>query len=181
LAKPAARKLKVFQAQLGFYDSVVAAPSRAAALRAWGVHQNLFASGEAHVTEDGDAVKAALERPHTPLKRAVGSKGPFGLAASLPDVPNAPKRRPPAKSAAKAKPEPLKRPPADRTALDAAEAALRTLDEDRRTEDAALRHQQEALDMKKSAAQADYVVRRKSATAAVAEARKAYRKAGGGD
>jgi len=40
---PAKRKLKVFQAQLGFYDTVVAVPGRAAALRAWGVHQDLFA------------------------------------------------------------------------------------------------------------------------------------------
>ena len=43
----AGRKLKVFQAQFGFYDTIVAAPSQAAALRAWGVNQNLFASGEA--------------------------------------------------------------------------------------------------------------------------------------
>jgi hypothetical protein len=32
-------KLKVFQAQFGFYDTVVTAPSQAAALCAWGVSQ----------------------------------------------------------------------------------------------------------------------------------------------
>ena len=31
----AARKLKVFQAQFGFYDTVVAAASHTAGLRAW--------------------------------------------------------------------------------------------------------------------------------------------------
>ena len=53
----AVRKLKVFQAQFGFYDTVVAAPSRAAALRAWGTHQNLFASGEAKVATDEAATR----------------------------------------------------------------------------------------------------------------------------
>ena len=37
----AGRKLKVFQAQFGFYDTIVAAPSQAAALRACG-----FTAGE---------------------------------------------------------------------------------------------------------------------------------------
>ena len=58
-----ARKLKVFQAQLGFYDTVVAAPSQAAALRAWGVHQNLFADGLARITDEEHAVEAALAQP----------------------------------------------------------------------------------------------------------------------
>lgn len=41
------KSLKVFQAQFDFYDVVVAAPSQAAALRAWGVHQKLFTDGMA--------------------------------------------------------------------------------------------------------------------------------------
>jgi type IV secretory pathway VirB10-like protein len=176
LAKPA-RKLKVFQAQFGFYDTVVAAPSQAAALRAWGVHQNLFASGEARIADDADAVKAALAHPETPLKRAVGSKDPFGLEAALPHIPDAPKR----KAAAKAKPAPPAKPPADRGALDAAEAALEQLDEARKREEAALRREQDALDARKSASQSAYVAARKDATAAVVKAREGYRKAGGRD
>ena len=38
-----ARKLKVFSAQMGFVRAVVAAPSRKAALEAWGVRDDLFA------------------------------------------------------------------------------------------------------------------------------------------
>jgi hypothetical protein len=77
--------LKVFQAQFGFYDSVVAASSQAAALRAWGTHQNLFADGQARVTMDEAAVKAALSHPETPLRRAVGSNDGFELEpANLP-------------------------------------------------------------------------------------------------
>src|ERR1700761_9309184 len=163
----AARKLKVFQAQFGFYDTVVAASSQAAALRAWGTHQNLFASGEATVTTDGAAITAALQHPETPLRRAVGSNDAFQLEpASLPKGPAAPKR-PVAKPAAKAKPASPRKPPADRTALDAAEAALRQLDEARKQEEADLRRRQDALDAEKSTAQAAYVEGRKAATAAV--------------
>lgn len=177
----ASRKLKVFQAQFGFFDTVVAASSQAAALRAWGTHQNLFASGEAKPATDDAAVPAALEHPETPLRRAVGSSDPFQLEpASLPRVPDAPKRKT-APAAAKPKPVAAAKPAADRTALDAAEAALRKLDEARKREEAEFRQQEEALEAAKSEAQSAYVEHRKAATAAVVEARQAYRGAGGED
>jgi hypothetical protein len=170
VAKPNARRLKVFQAQIGFYDTVVAAPSQAAALRAWGVHQNLFASGGATVIADGAAVAAALEHPETPLRRAIGSKDSFQLApAQSPRAPKTPKRR--AGETAKA--------PADRTALDAAEAALRKLDADRKREEADFQRRQEALEEQKDEAQSAYGDNRKAATTALVKARQAYRKAGG--
>jgi hypothetical protein len=182
VAKARSRKLKVFQAQFGFYDTVVAAPSQAAALRAWGTHQNLFASGDARVTTDEAAVKAAIEHPETPLRRAVGSNDPFEVEPrSLPNVPDAPKRPPPAKAKAKPASTAKARPPADRSRLDAAEKALRDLDVRRKAEEADLRREEEALEDKKSKAQAAYVEARKAATSAVVEAREAYRKAGGRD
>jgi len=177
----AGRKLKVFQAQFGFFDTVVAAPSQAAALRAWGTRQNLFASGEARVTDDEAAVTAAIEHPETPLRRAVGSNDPFELEpTSLPKVPDAPKRP---SQTVKPKREPAKKqkPPADRSKLNAAEAAVRELDERRKAEEAGLRREEEALEQKKADAQAAYVEARKAATAAVVDARQAYRKAGGDD
>lgn len=177
----AARKLKVFQAQFGFYDTVVAAASQAAALRAWGTHQNLFASGEAKVTTDEAAIAAALQHPETPLRRAVGSAEPFQLEpASLPKIPEAPKRAT-AKPAAKSRPALAPKASVDRSALDAAESALRQLDEARKREEADFRRRQDELDEAKSAAQAAYVEGRKAATAAVVAARKAYRNAGGED
>ena len=100
----AGRKLKVFQAQFGFYDTVVAAPSQAAALKAWGVNQNLFASGEAKLTTDAAAVAAAMAKPEIPLRRAVGSTDPFALEPTgLPAVPDAPKKAA-AKPVAKSRP-----------------------------------------------------------------------------
>ena len=66
-----APQAEVFQAQFGFYDTVVASASQAAALRAWGTHQNLFASREATIATDETAIEAALRYPETPLRRAV--------------------------------------------------------------------------------------------------------------
>jgi hypothetical protein len=183
MASKGERRLKVFQAQLGFFDTIVAAPSQAAALRAWGVHQNLFADGQARVADDPPAIAAALAQPGIPLRRAPGSQDPFAReAASLPRVPDAPKTakgkgktKGRTEAAAAAPP----RPPADRSALDAAEAALRHLDHDRRAEEAAFRQRQEALDADREAAQAAYVARHEAVGRALAAARAAYRKAGG--
>ena len=181
MAKATKRKLKVFQAQFGFYDTVVAAPSQTAALRAWGTHQNLFSSGEAGITEDAAAVAAALEHPETPLRRAVGSNDAFELQpTSLPKAPDAPKRsRKATAKAAGRRPPPPARPRADRSTLDAAEAALRDLNERRKAQEAELAREQEALDAKRAAAQHAYVETRRKAAAAVPAARDAYRKAGG--
>src|ERR1700761_4096261 len=156
LPKTATRKLKVFQAQFGFFDTVLAAPSYAAALRAWGTHRNLFATGHAKVATDEAAIAAALEHPGTPLRRAVGSNEPFALEpTSLPKLPDTPKATPastrPPPSKAKPKAEPVRRPLADRSRLDAAEAALGELDDRRKREEADLRRQQEELDAKRTA------------------------------
>ena len=173
-----ARGLKVFQARFGFHDSVVAAPSQAAALRAWGIHQNLFAEGQASVTDDPKVVEAARAHPETPLRRVAGSNGAFELdPRALPQVPDAPKDKP-AKGASKPK-APVVRPPADRSDLDAAEAALRTLDERRKREEARMREQQADLEREMAERKAAYAADRQTRTAAVAAARQAYRKAGG--
>ncbi|RYB01943.1 hypothetical protein [Lichenibacterium ramalinae] len=170
------RRLKVFQTHLGFFDTVVAAPSQAAALRAWGTHQNLFADGQARVTDDPQAVEAALAHPEVPLKRAVGSGDPFAReSVSLPKVPDAP-RRTGAKPSGKPSPPP--KPPPDRSALDAAEAALRNLDDERKSEETDFRRRQDELDAERRAAQASYVERHKAAAQALLDARTAYGKAG---
>ena len=186
MAKPPNRKLKVFVSQIGFYDTVVAAASQAAALRAWGTHQNLFAGGEARVIDDPQAVKAALECPEVPLRRIIGTDNPFELnPRGLPKVPDAAKKwadtidekRPAAPSPAPKKP----RKRADRGVLDKAEAVLRRVDDERKLEEAGLRTRQAQLDIERMNAQSRYIERRKAATAAVVTARQAYRKAGGTD
>ena len=181
MAEARLRKLKVFQAQIGFYDTVVAAPSRAAALRAWGASQNMFEDGWARTAEDPQAVEAARADPGVVLKRAVGTADAFAReAASLPSVP--PSRRTNApKEAAKRPSPPRAKPPADRGTLDAAEKNLAKLEERRALEKANLRRREQDLETAKQASQAVYVAEREAAEQAVANAMRAYRKAGGED
>jgi hypothetical protein len=177
----ARRKLKVFQAQFGFYDSVVAAQSRWAALRAWGVHQNLFTSGEARLATDEAAIAVAILHPETPLRRAIGSNDPFALEpTSLPEAPEPPEGRV-APETPKPEPPAPPKPPADRSKLDVAEKALKALDVGRRREEAKFRQEAKELEARREAALTTYVEARKTAEAELAEARAEYAKASGED
>ena len=179
---PRVCRLKVFQAQIGFYDTVVAVPSQPAALKAWGLRQDLFASGHAKVAEDPQAIAAALEHPDTPLKRAVGSGDPFELEATPQvDAPPRPAKARPGKARAKAAKPPPPKPPADRLALDAAQSALEALEAAWARDEAALIRRREELEAEITEARAAHADARKAAKAAIAEARTAYRKAGGRD
>jgi hypothetical protein len=61
---PGRRRLKVFKTPTGFHDAYVAAPSRKAALEAWGAGTDLFSAGIAELAEaDSEAAKAALATP----------------------------------------------------------------------------------------------------------------------
>ncbi len=77
-------RLKVFQAHLGFFDTIVAAPSQKAALQAWGSRQDLFRDGTAAIATDPDATKAALEKPGVVLKQLSGSTTAFVEHPPLP-------------------------------------------------------------------------------------------------
>ncbi|HEY5072122.1 MAG TPA: hypothetical protein VII63_08830 [Caulobacteraceae bacterium] len=48
-------RLKVFTTRMGFFETVVAAPSQKAALAAWGTAQNLFADGAARLATEREA------------------------------------------------------------------------------------------------------------------------------
>ena len=70
-----AARLKVFVTSDGLTDYVVAVSSRAKALAAWGVRQDVFEEGAAHETDDPALVKAALGRPGEVLRRPAGTRG----------------------------------------------------------------------------------------------------------
>ena len=182
MAKASKRKLKVFQAQFGFYDVIVAAASRAAALRAWGVHHNLFADGMVRAIDDPQAVDTALAHPGALLKRAVGSGDPFALdPVSLPVVPAAPRKaqcQPKRGSRPSPPPEP---PPADRRDLDAAERGLREIEDGWKQRVAEFRRRRDELDAEEAAEEDAYKAKKKTGSAAVSMARQAYRDAGGRD
>jgi len=79
-----ARKLKTYQTSVGFFDLAIAAPSMAAALRAWGSDTNLFQQGFAKETDDPAIVAATFAKPGVVLRRPVGSDGAFSEHAELP-------------------------------------------------------------------------------------------------
>ncbi|HEU4956427.1 MAG TPA: hypothetical protein VFT40_02235 [Sphingomicrobium sp.] len=56
-------RLKVFQTTSGIHDHVVAAPSRPAALKAWGARTDLFSMGVASEVTDEKIKEKALEHP----------------------------------------------------------------------------------------------------------------------
>jgi hypothetical protein len=169
-------RLKVFAARLGFFDTVVAAPSQKAALAAWGVHQDLFKDGSAATTDD-PAAQVALEHPGVVLRRMAGSADAYAETATVSAeglVPASPK--PAGKR--KARPEPPK-PPPDRSALDDAERALAQAERAHAAELADLEKRRAALE-REAADLADAHRRAlQQLQADVRKAQAAYRKAGG--
>ena len=69
-----AAKLKVFVTSDGLTDYVVAVSSKAKALAAWGVRQDVFKEGSAHQTDDPALVKAAVAQPGEVLRRPAGTR-----------------------------------------------------------------------------------------------------------
>jgi hypothetical protein len=60
-------RIKVFKTHIGFDDWVIATSSQKAALEAWDVSRNLFASGEAAVTDDPKEIDLALANIGKPV------------------------------------------------------------------------------------------------------------------
>lgn len=164
-------RLKVFTAAMGFYDTVVAAPSQKAALEAWGVHRNLFADGGAAAIDDPAAAAAALAHPGVVLRRPLGSTEPFAVAAA--------EVRPPVSQGKPAKPKPKPKPPPDRKRLDAAEAALRMLETEASAAVEDLAARRAALDEEERRQGAALAKRRQTLEAALQKARNGFRRAGG--
>lgn len=174
LEKRTAKSPKVFEVQIGFFNVVVAVPSQVAALRALGVHQNLFASGDARVSTDPEAMRAARLQPGVPLRRAIGSNDTYQLqATSLPTLPDSPERKPGLSRVRANAPKPA-RPPADRRCLDAAVAALDALNGRRKDEEAKILQEEKAVATKRDEAMRRYTDAKKTAEAAVETARTAY-------
>jgi len=180
-------RLKVFQAHLGFFDTVVAAPSRAAALKAWGSRQNLFRDGQAKPASDPDAIAAALAKPGLVLRRPVGRNLAFSENSALPHLPKGAKKaaeKKPAPAASKSKtaalaaraarPEPPPPPPPDRSALDAAEKAIADLKREEERTLEKLTKRKAALEEEELRTRNAFHARRKRADEQLTKARKDY-------
>ena len=82
-----APRLKVFEWSDGFHRFTVAASSRSKALAAWGIQQDIFASGLAREAVETEDEAAARARPGTVIERGAvagantADRGPGGRAA----------------------------------------------------------------------------------------------------
>lgn len=113
-----ARALKVFRTAAGFHDAYVAAPSRKAALDAWGSNVDLFARGIAEQVSDPALTKEPLANPGEVIMVSRG-----GLADQLKAL--GPRKKAPARAKAVTSGKSAKpKPPPSRAKLDQAERAL---------------------------------------------------------
>ena len=154
-----ARQLKVFSTPAGFVNAVVAAPSQKAALEAWGVRDNLFASGAATVVTDPDLIAQALAEPGEIVRVPISTDAGFVAAAKPPPASAArtPEKVAPARprksTGLKTRPRPPPLPPPDRSALTKAETALNEAQARRRATLADLDAEREAYDRRRSEAE----------------------------
>ena len=156
---PGRRRLKVFKTPIGFHDAYVAAPSRKAALAAWGAGTDLFSAGIAEEVRDpdGKAAKAALARPGEVVREGRAGK-------------EAPSLRPaPASGRGRKKPS--------RAGLDRAEAALAALEERQSAERAELASEEARLAKKRRVLDARHAGEREKAEARRDAAEARYREA----
>jgi hypothetical protein len=158
-----APRLKVFVTSDGLTDYVVAASSKAKALAAWGIRQDVFKEGRAHETTDPELVAAAARTPGEVLRRPAGGRGDLSRLA-VPKPP--PKPKGPSKAALKKVAE-LEKRLAD---LDAAHAAALARIERKRAE----------LDEQLESARNDHAAGRERLAAALSAARRALGSRSGG-
>lgn len=158
-AKPRKQKLKLFRTPIGFHDAYVAAPSRKAALEAWGATTDLFSAEIAEQVTDPEMMKEALARPGEIIRRKRGSG----------DIePTSPATR--KSSAARSM---ARRP--SRAALDRAEAALRALEEKQAKERVAFEREEQALEKRRQSMESKQARALEKATARRDEAEDRYR------
>ena len=169
-------RLKVYRTSAGFADAYVAAASQAAALKAWGVRDDLFSIGEAQVVTDEALTAEPLARPGEVVRRPRGDMAAM-LAATPRVAKSAKSRAEPLESLRPTKPPPP--PPPDRSALDAAEQALRERRERLARKLDAIGQERLELDRQEARARRDGEGEVKRLERSKSEAERAFRKAGG--
>jgi hypothetical protein len=173
------RKLKVFRTPTGFHDAYVAAPSRKAALAAWGADADLFARGVAEEVTDARLKAEPLKNPGKVIRVSRGD-----LAAQLKAL--GPKKKPAAaaKKADRPEPEgkrakkvPQPKPPPRRDKVDAADAAIDAARRKHDAERATLEKQRAAIERRLDALAARQDKELARLEAARVKAKAAYRAA----
>ena len=137
-----APRLKVFVTSDGLTEYVVAVSSKAKALEAWGIRQDVFKEGAAHETADPALVNAALAQVGQVLRRPAGTRDKL---AKLKPLKVAKRSAGPSKAQLKAVAALEKQLAALDAAHDRAAAALERarIDLDRREEDLHAAHEKQ--------------------------------------
>ncbi|MCC6918319.1 MAG: hypothetical protein IT548_03900 [Alphaproteobacteria bacterium] len=194
-------KLKTYRAEIGgTHEWIVAARNQKEAAEIWGTDIDVFREGRGGPTTIPALVGAAMEEPGQPLRRVLGSKGPFKpipktndleswrLAVAAAGVdPNKKREKPklvarqdaksePGRATPEPKPEPPPKPKLDRSALDAAEAALAAFESRSEAQLAALKAEMEAIAERHTALVRSVKAERAELAAKVKEAKRAFEK-----
>jgi len=139
------RALKVFRTAIGFHDAYVAAPSRKAALAAWGTDKDLFARKAAEQVTDPALTKEPLAHPGEVIRVVRGSAAEHVKALGKIERPKA-RANPKPEPARPARPARPRRPPKPtRELVKLAEDSLRAADERGRARLAELAAREKAL------------------------------------
>lgn len=182
------QKLKVFKTAIGFHDAYVAAPSKKAALAAWGSDADLFARGMAELVTDEQLSCEPLAHPGKVIKRLRGTveeqlaalppepsvAGPGRTSGSQTTTRPAKSRSAGAENRPAAKPKPKPRPRPSRAQLDAAEADMAELLVHQEAELSELRLCQQALDRERARIEQAHERARRNAERALARERKLH-------
>jgi hypothetical protein len=162
------RALKVFRTSAGFHDAYVAAPSRKAALEAWGANVDLFARGVAEQVSDKALMAEPLEHPGEVIMKSRG-----GLADQLKAL--GPRKAGRAKDDRPKKAKPQK--PPSRARLDKAEAALAQAEKQQAGELEALEAERAAIEQKLAALETSHARKLSQLKIRLDAARESYRDA----
>jgi hypothetical protein len=183
------RRLKVYTTRIGIHEWAVAVPSQKAALAAWDVRENLFASGAAKVVDDPTVIEAAMKTPGVPV--AVGGKPHVSdvksnvvqLHERRAARGHAEPKKPAASAVVSRKPEPKKverkASPPDRSRLDAAEQELKEFDIEIKVRRKELARRKQELEREMESFETDVDTRRRRLERQVERARDAYERAKG--
>lgn len=147
-------RLKVFVTSDGLTDFVVAASSKAKALAAWDVRQDLFKTGRARQTDDPALVKAATAKSGEVLRRPAGTLVALAKLKGRKATPAGP-----SKAALKK--------------VAALEARLQALDAAHDAAQAKIEAERAALDAREEALNANHEAKREKLDAALSAARQA--------
>lgn len=177
-------KLKVFRTPIGFHDAYVAAPSKKAALAAWGAKADLFARGLAETVTDAELTHEPLSQPGHVIRVKRGTDvehfRALPKATKRPSLPKVGAERSPEKSEARehkaTKPAKTSRPRPSRALVERADAAIAVADGKYSKALKILEEQEQALRQERKRLTSDHEANVRRLNAARDDALRSYRK-----